>query len=135
MQVRKYDEKDNLTFAYVLNAGTHGSAEYDVVYDDDAKTLHIYDDFSYHDTSIVNNTRIKDDVLKALGYSDGFIQSFINKIGKNAANSRVRMIIYIFDLIWEVTQDDDFLKVEDDSLLYKPFYDKVQAYSRSDQHY
>lgn len=133
MQVRKYDEKDNLVFAYVLNAGLHKSAEYNVVYDEESKILHIYDEFLHHDTSIINNISIKNDVLESLGYSDGFLQSFINKIGRKVENSSVRMIVYILDVVWEVTADGEFVAVKDKSLLYKPFYDKVQDYSRRNQ--
>jgi|SRR5690625_479455 len=133
MQVRKYDEKENLIFAHVINAGDQSGSEYDAVYDEEAKALHIYDDFSHRSTSIVNNIRIKDDVLEELGYSDGFIQSFLNKIDKKAPNSRVRMFIYMFNLVWEVTREVEFAEVEDVSLLHKPFYDKVLEYSRSDK--
>lgn len=131
MQVRKYDKKENLVFAHVLQTGVYGTAEYDAVYDETTKTLHVYDDLSHHDTSIINNIKVKDDVLELLGYSDGFVRSFINKVTGEPENSRVRMIVYITDMIWEITNENHpFKKVEDESLLYKPFYEKVQKYSR-----
>ena len=130
MQVRTYDKKDNLVFAYVLQAGSGGKAEYDAVYDEKNKVLHIYDDLTHHDTSIINNRNIKNDVLELLGYSDGFMRSVVNKITNKPMNHDTRMIVYIADLIWEITNDrDPFQKVEDESLLYKPFCDKVEEYS------
>lgn len=133
MQVRKYDERENLIFAHIINTGMFNTASYDVVYDKDKRILHIYDDCSHNDTSITNNTGVKHDILKAIGYADNPFQSFINKIGKKEANSRVRMIIYILGVIWEVKPDtvSGFLGVADESLLYKPFTDKVREYEET----
>ena len=132
MQVRIYDKKDNLVFAYVLQAGSDGKAEYDAVYDEKNKVLHIYDDLTHHDTSIINNRNIKSDVLELLGYSDGFMRSIVNKITNKPMNHDTRMIVYIADLIWEITNDrDPFQKVEDESLLYKPFCDRGRRIQQS----
>lgn len=130
MQVIKHEERGKLVFASVINTGMFNAASYDVVYDKRSKVLHIYDDCSHDGTSITNNTIVKHDILESLGYSDSFIQSFLNKVGEKADNARVRMIIYIYHVIWEVTPDNDFLWVEDESLLYKPFAYKVHEYAK-----
>ncbi len=42
------------------------------------------------------------------------------------------MFIYIYHVIWEVTPDNDFLWVEDESFLYKPFAEKVYEYEKKE---
>ncbi|MCC2248949.1 hypothetical protein JUJ52_03120 [Virgibacillus sp. AGTR] len=132
MQVRKHNEIGDLIFAQIINTGMYKSARYDVVYNKKTKILHIYDDCLHNDTSITNNTIVKHDILEALGHSDGFVQTFLNRIGKKADNARIRMFIYIYHIIWEVTQDNDFLWVEDESLLYKPFAEKIYEYAKKE---
>lgn len=128
MQVIKHDEKDNMIFAYVIQAGEpYHTAEYDVVYNDNNKTLHIYDENDHKGTSIINNTSIKYDVLKALGEADNWTRSIVSKILNKSTESHIRFFVYIQNMVKEVTGDGQFVDVEEDSpLLYEPFYNKVK---------
>lgn len=128
MQVRVHDKKDNMIFAHVLQAGMHENAEYDVVYDDNNKTLHIYDDRKNLGTSILNNYGIKGEVLEALGEADNWFQSILNKVQKKPTNNKIRFFFYVMDMVREVKDEEPHARVEDESLLYKPFHDKVKEY-------
>src|SRR5699024_10705600 len=106
--------------------------EYDAGYDGKNKVLHIYDDLTHHATPLVNNGNIKSGVFGLLGYSDGFMRSIVNKITNKRMNHDRRMIVDIADLIWEIINDrDPFQKVEDESLLYKPFCDRGRRIQQS----
>lgn len=127
MQVRIHDKKDNMVFAYVVQAGMFSqSAEYDVVYNDNNKTLHIYDENDHKGTSIINNTGIKEDVLEALGEADNWMRAIVSKLLNKSTKSHIRFFVYIQNMVKEVTDDGQFADVEEDiPLLYKPFYNKI----------